>query len=366
MQYEVRVAYCVLRIFIHMYFTGTPSISRREFLKIGGLAFTSLAFRPLPPDDLVPPAGIARVTVSAIRVYQEPSFKSEKIGWRQRDRLVEIIEEVTGPDGPWYNPRWYRVVGGYAHSAYLQRVESAHLNEPLRRVPQGGRLGEVTVPFSQSLRYLRSGDWQRVYRLYYGSVYWITSLDEGPDGQAWYGLTDDRLRVVLHVPASHIRPIPAEEISPVSPNVPPEEKRIEVSLEKQTLTAYESGQVVLHTTLSSGVPSRGPSPNGIPTDTPPGNFHVSLKVPSRHMGDGELTSSLDAYELPGVPWVSFFQSYGIGFHGTYWHDNFGTRMSHGCVNLRNADAQFIYRWTTPEVKHTEWYKQGRGTLIQVI
>ncbi len=222
------------------------------------------------------------------------------------------------------------------------------------------------MPYTDSLRYIRSGEWQPVYRFYYGSVHWITRLDEGPDGEAWYGLTDDRLRVLLHVPAAHIRPISAKEISPISPDVPPEDKRIEVSLAKQTLTAYEKGEVALHTKISTGIPSRGPSPNGIPTDTPSGNFHVSLKVPSRHMGDGELTSSLNAYELPGVPWVTFFHSYGIGFHGTYWHDNFGVRMSHGCVNMRNQAAQWIFRWTTPEIKHTEWFKKGRGTLIQVI
>lgn len=342
------------------------NLTRRDFLKLGVLAWSSLALRPLPPEDRVAPLGIGRVTASAVRLYEEPSYKSEKVGWRQRDRLLDIIEEVKSPHGPVYNPRWYRVVGGYAHSGYIQRVDAAHLNEPLSWVPEDGRLGEVTVPFTQSLRHLPGDEWQPVYRLYYGSVYWITSVDEGPDGEAWYGLTDDRLRVVLHVPASHIRPISPREISPISPHVPQEKKRIEVSLAEQTLSAYEGKDLILYTQISTGVPTRGPSPNGIPTDTPAGNFHVSLKVPSRHMGDGELTNSLDAYELPGVPWVTFFHAYGIGFHGTYWHDNFGVRMSHGCVNMRNEEAKWIYRWTTPEISHKEWYKKGRGTLIKVL
>jgi hypothetical protein len=70
--------------------------------------------------------------------------------------------------------------------------------------------------------------------------------------------------------------------------------------------AYEYDQLVFEAEVSSGVPSRGESPNGIPTDTPQGKFHISMKMPSRHMGDGDLTSDLQAYELPGVPWVSFF------------------------------------------------------------
>ena len=64
--------------------------------------------------------------------------------------------------------------------------------------------------------------------------------------------------------------------------------------------------------------------------------------------------------------ATFFHSYGIGCHGTYWHDNFGSWMSHGCVNMRNQDALWVYRWTTPVVKHSEWYKMGRGTPVQVI
>lgn len=345
------------------------NITRRDFLKLSALAWTSLAWRPLrgtlPPDEQTEPLGVGRVTNSGIRIYEEPSFKSERLGWRMRDRLVDIIDEFDSPHGPAHNPRWYRVVGGYAHSGYLQRVEAAHLNEPLRWLPEDGRLGEVTVPYTQSMRYLGGGGWQSLYRLYYSSVYWITSLDEGPDGQPWYGLTDDRLRVVYHVPAAHMRPISPAELRPISPYVPAEEKRIQVSVAEQTLTAYEVEQVVRRAKVSSGLPTRGPTLNGIPTETPPGNYRISMKVPSRHMGDGELTGSLDAYELPGVPWVNFFHAYGIGFHGTYWHNNFGTRMSHGCVNMRNEDAKWLFRWTTPEVDHTEWYKQGRGTRVQV-
>jgi len=83
------------------------------------------------------------------------------------------------------------------------------------------------------------------------------------------------------------------------------------------------------------------------------------------MGDGNLTDDLDAYELPGVPWVSFFHAVGVGFHGTYWHDNFGSPMSHGCVNMRNADAKWIYRWTMPVIGYSDWYKKGQGTLVKV-
>lgn len=346
----------------------TSGLTRREFLNLWGLTLGSLALQPLnaliPPEDRSDFIGLGRVTTDVIGLYAEPSYKSDRLRWITRDRLVGIVDEINSQYGPAHNPRWYRLVGGYAHSAFIQRVEGASLNLALESIPQGGQLGEVTVPFAQSFR-RSSSDWYPLYRLYYESTYWITGLIEGPDGQPWYELTDDRLRIVYCVPAITIRPIPPDELSPLSPEIKPENKRIELSLSEQMLRAYEVDRLVFQAQVSTGVPSRRPSPNGIPTETPKGKFRIAVKTPSRHMGNGELTSDPSAYELPGVPWVSFFHPIGVGFHGTYWHDNFGTPMSHGCVNMRNEDAKWLYRWTTPEIEHHEWYKRGSGTLVVV-
>ena len=102
------------------------------------------------------------------------------------------------------------------------------------------------------------------------------------------------------------------------------------------------------------------------TSTPKGTFNVASKMPSKHMGDGVLTSDPEAYELPGVPWVSFFEvGLGIACHGTYWHNNFGSPMSHGCINMRNEDAKWIYRWSSPVIKNEEWHHIGYGTIVKV-
>ena len=94
-------------------------------------------------------------------------------------------------------------------------------------------------------------------------------------------------------------------------------------------------------------------------------YRILVKRPSRHMGDGRLTTDLAAYELPGVPWVSYFTGNGIAFHGAYWHDNFGSPTSHGCLNMRNADARWIYRWSTPPSTATDWQIDGYGTRLDI-
>ncbi len=350
-------------------------ITRRDFLKISGLSLGVAAFHPLTPATSIwppeegqserTPEIVVRITIRSVYVYQEPDFRSPRIGTIQRDQILHIPEEIISPNGPRHNPRWYRLANGYIHSAYTQRVEHAHLNEPLRWIPRNGRLGEITVPYSQSLRKTVRSGWMKLYRLYFNSVHWITDIVEGPDGEPWYNLTDELLHVAYSVPAAHVRPVHPNELTPIAPEVPDEEKRIEVSLSDQYLVAYEGKQPVFETKISSGIPSKELPPNGIPTETPHGRFRVGVKMPSKHMGDGTLSSDLDAYELIGVPWVSFFHKDGVAFHGTYWHDNYGRMMSHGCVNMRNQDAKWLYRWSAPFAKASDWNRVGTGTIVRV-
>jgi lipoprotein-anchoring transpeptidase ErfK/SrfK len=346
----------------------TP-LNRRQFLKFTMLAAGGLFPRSshpyLPADDQQPPLGWGRVTIAYLRVYSQPSYKSNPVGWRRRDEILPIHEEVISASWPVSNARWYRITNGYAHSAYIQRLDDAQLNPPAKWVPEKGQLGELTVPFSDSLRPLSRGRWEPLYRLYYHTIHWVTGILEGPDREPWYQLTDELLHVRYAVPAAHIRLVSNAEYTPLATDVPDSEKRIEVSLREQVLTAYEGDQVVLRADVSSGIPTSGPSENGIPTDTPAGKFNVALKMPSKHMGDGELTSDYQAYELLGVPWNCFFVSTGVAFHGTYWHDNFGQRMSHGCVNMRNENALWLFRWTTPVIHPGEWFAKGRGTAVHV-
>jgi hypothetical protein len=347
----------------------TQSLKRREFLKLSSLALGSLAFRPFSylgtEIEDYNPVGVVRITVGKTDIFQEPDVQSPIIGNFSRDQLVPIFEEIIDPEALKNAPRWYRLRDGFVNSMYTQRVENRHLNEPVPWVHEEGTLGEITVPYTRAYLNNPLYGWTAVYRLYYRSVHWITAVEEGPDGKAWYTISDesdDNLKYA--VPAPHVRLIKPEELTPLSVEVPFEHKRIEVNLTKQELKAYEYDRVVLHTLIASGIPGIGGS-NPIPTATPTGQFNIQVKMPSKHMGDGHVTDDIEAYELPGVPWVSFFTDTGVAFHGTYWHYNFGRRMSHGCVNMTMEDAQWLYRWVLPETKFYEWEKRGYGTRVTV-
>jgi lipoprotein-anchoring transpeptidase ErfK/SrfK len=318
------------------------SLTRRDFLKLSTSSLSSMVLLPVTSLDKLGgfhgyvPTG--RVTRRGTPIYSDPDYSSLQLEKLERDALLELQEEVDSPYGPAHNPIWYRLEQGFVHSAFIQRIPSVHINRPLRRVAPRGFIGEITVPFTQTIYKNRFGQWLPLYRLYYGSLHWVTAVEETPSGEMLYRLYDDWLRVYYRVPAEHIRPVASSKFRPISADVSPEQKRLEVSIERQRVTAYEGRQVVLDVPVSTG--KRW-------TTTPVGDFQVDRKHPSRHMGDGGLTSNINAYELVGVPWVSFFHSAGIAFHGTFWHSNFGEPMSMGCVNMRTEDACWLFRWTTP-------------------
>ncbi len=124
--------------------------------------------------------------------------------------------------------------------------------------------------------------------------------------------------------------IPAAGSAPAATNpagVASGAKWIEIDLSRQRLIAHQGNSVVLSVAVSTGLPG---------TPTPVGAYRIRTKVRSQTMtGPG--------YSLPNVQWVQYFlASYAL--HGTYWHHNFGRPMSHGCVNLTNRDARFLYNW----------------------
>jgi lipoprotein-anchoring transpeptidase ErfK/SrfK len=341
----------------------THSITRRDFLKVLGLSSLSTAFASFPIEPFSPAVGLGRIAVSSVYVYSEPSFRARRLGYHVRDELISLLEEISSEEGPFHNPTWYKTPHGYAHSGNLQIVRWQP-QSPEMYISEQGALFEISIPYTRTYRNPDPSS-SPLFRLYYKSTAWVKSVVKGEDGRRWYSVLDDVTGIQYYARAEHLRKITEEEISPLSVDVPWSEKRIEVDLKNQMLRAYEFDRTVLETKISSGIPDRTPRYNGIPTVTPSGRFNISRKMPFRHMGDGNLTPDLNAYELPGVPWVCFFHITGVAVHGTYWHSDFGRPRSHGCVNVPTETAQWLYRWSSPVVPPDEWMISGYGTPVIV-
>ncbi len=339
------------------------SITRRDFLKLSGSALAlasfpslSLPTLPLPPDDLAArgESRWGRVTTWRAEVHSEPEPESPRVGERRYDAIVNILDEIEGVGHYDHNPIWYQIVGGYIYSSWVQPVEY-RFNRPVTQVPPPGVLAWVTVPYTD-VRAQPDPDSRHNYRLYYDAIFRVVDVQTDASEQVWYGLRDGLTwSGVNWARAEHLRVIPPEEVKPLSPEV--EQKRIIIELSKQWLTCFEGEDPVFETRLSSGMPGMV---------TPLGVHRVLHKVHTTRMIGGVGSNY---YDLPGIGFVTYFTAKGVAIHGTYWHNDYGRRRSHGCVNTPTAAAQWVYRWCQPDVPYESQRVIARAdeaTVIEVV
>ena len=140
---------------------------------------------------------------------------------------------------------------------------------------------------------------------------------------------------------------PTSELPTSAPEVTPEvpapgdlandgEHWIDVNLSQQMVYAYAGTTLMNSFLVSTGTWM---------TPTVTGKYHIYVKLRYTDMTGPD-------YYLPNVPFTMYFYK-GYGLHGTYWHHNFGTPMSHGCVNLSIPDAEWLYNFSS------------EGTLVNV-
>jgi hypothetical protein len=134
-------------------------------------------------------------------------------------------------------------------------------------------------------------------------------------------------------------PTPAELPSELRPG----ERWIDVDIASQVLTAYVGDRPVFATLVSTG---RGT--DGSPLATPRGTRRLWVKLRGSDMDNLDDESAAENYAIQAVPWVMYFD-HGYGLHGTFWHRAFGSKHSHGCVNLTPLDAERLFGWTSPKL-----------------
>lgn len=337
-----------------------PQLSRREFLKLATSGTLAFALSDLKLDRALAaptlPQGL--MTISGIPLYDAPSFNANKTFNFGKDKVVDITAvEENGAEGNPFNRVWYQVNNeGYTYSGWVLPVETRY-QKPMFEVPQKGRVGEITVPFvdTKSAPYVYA---RRGYRVYYGSTHWVKRVVVTREEKSiWYEIYDSEVKRYLYVPSHSMRLVPYEELTLLSPEVPNESKLIVIDLQTQMVTAFEGEKLVFSQRCSSGAEG---------TETPRGEFRTYHKGPAVHMtNQGDAIENI--YNLPGVPWCSFFTGAGHALHGAYWHNDYGRPRSHGCVNLPSEAAKFLYRWSMPVVPTDADYVHmpGEGTRVQV-
>jgi lipoprotein-anchoring transpeptidase ErfK/SrfK len=346
-------------------FRKNQIINRRDFLKISCLSFASLPFFSRETSQLLQEfpqsEKLGRVAVGMVDLKMRPDLDSPTLGVLYEDAVVPWLREISGvnPAYVFNNQRWVETPDGYIYGPYLQPVRN-QLNQPVSELPVSSRgqgmWVEVTVPFAESVldkAQPSSNSWAEVkveqgqpLRVYYSQTFWIDQLKTLDNGQILYRINPNYYGGVdmLWAAAESFRPITPQDLAPISPDV--ENKQIRVDLTHQTLSCFENEREVFFTRVSSGAKF---DMYGNPVDkwaTPVGNHRITRKYISLQMSGGTTGAG---YDLPGIAWTSIFATGGVAIHSTFWHNNYGDPVSHGCVNCRPEDAYWIFRWSNPEV-----------------
>ncbi len=323
------------------------------------LAQTDQELPPIPPRWQGQPLG--RVSNAWLYAREDTNVNATVLKELRQDTVVRVRRVVEGQTIWLHNALWLETEYGYCYSSFVQPMWY-HLPNPPQADLGAGRWAEVTVPATDAYWDADSRNEDRfAYSMTYGSVFRVTELVAGADGKSWYKVKE--LYQEFYMRATHLRLIPDEDLTPLSTEVDPRDKRLEVDIKKQLLIAYERNAPVWVHRTSTGVLDHG---------TPHGNFYVHDKRASDRMTGGAAAADEDAdrYNLAGVPFVSYFTSEWVSVHGTYWHNDYGIPRSHGCVNLPPDAARWVWRWTTPYVTDlaqfvTRQETYGDGTLVVV-
>ena len=357
-------------------------LNRRSLLKMGTLLLSRALLPPLPAldryTDVLPevtPAarpliGFARAITWGVIIRKEPSLNADTVGRMATDSVLPMYAQMETDSGNWHNKLWYEVEGGYVHSALIHPVRW-ELNIPVTTAGDQGFWAEVTVPFTDARSGPSFASPRTKYRYYSGTVYKVIKVLKTSDigsRDLWYQIEDESFAGLYFVPGKHLRPVSQAEFTALSPEVDPADKKLIVDLKEQRVHAFEKDKEVFTSRTATGAVFKDLGDAGN-FATPTGTFNVYRKTPAQHMYGGAAGDS-DYFDLPGIPWVSYFVNNGIAFHGTYWHNDYGVQRSHGCVNLPSENAKWVWRWTMPPNDLVERYtmttSKSAGTTVTVI
>jgi hypothetical protein len=368
-------------------------VSRRDFLKAAGVGLGAMAFNPFKSvdyDALYAPKRLPQFPASEIigrmtgltDIRSKPSnndLVGVPVGKLYDDNLIEWTREVVGEAIGLTNQKYLETPQGYVWSSRVQPTRNLP-NTPVTEIPAGqpGFWAEVTVPYIDlALDGAPVSPWiqsliqyQFPPRLYYGQVVWVDQVRQsnGFVEYRWnespghgYGFGD-----IFWFDGAGAKVLTEEDVAPISPEVDPAEKRIVANLTYQNLSCFEGGNEVFFCRISSGAIF---DYLGNPTDayaTPVGDLNTHWKIVSLNMSGG---GSAAGYSTPAVPWSTVISGEGIAIHGAFWHNDFGERRSHGCLNVRPEEAKWIFRWSAPYVSLAQCEQRmtwpDHGTTVTV-
>jgi len=378
--------------------------SRRDLLKVTGLGLGAVALRPvnkflsddgqsylnrgegnwvgLPLPQFPEGENLGRI-LGKVDVFSRPTTDPSAASITNTlydDNMVVWGREVVGNAIGRTNQRFVETDQGFIYSPFVQPASNKP-NNPITALPEGssGFWAEVTIPY---VDLLLDGppisSWVKSLiaynfppRLYYSQVVWIDQIRAETSGQVYYRFNESPGHGygpgdLFWADGAAFRVLTDEDVSPINPEVDPASKHINIDLDYQTLSCLEAGREVYFCRVSTGAVYLASGEFTDEWKTPVGDLNTHWKIISLNMSAGTVGAG---YSTPAVPWATFIHGDGVAIHGAFWHNDFGERRSHGCVNLRPEDAKWVFRWTTPIITLQQSEQRmtwpDHGTVVSV-
>jgi hypothetical protein len=250
-----------------------------------------------------------RVGKTGITIFKNPRLNGPIATRKRINREMAFLPDVELRKRGWLQ----RIEGGFVRARRVQRLTPSLFQGELRpRLPLAFVVRDVHALGMNKANELHRHDRIPVLEIDGASV--VTNIGALPR-------RDVRIITFRSPPAS----------------IPVGARWVLVDLAQQTLTAYEGDIAVYATLISSGKDHKE-------SQTHAGLYQIEHKIAFSDMhGEDD-----DPYDVDRVPYALYFNK-NEALHGTYWHDRFGTRASHGCINLALADARWLFDWAPPRL-----------------
>lgn len=310
---------------------------------------TSTPTRTSQPTATITPTSLSTsvatsptiITVSAVRVYLRTGPSLNYSGNRRLTQGEQLLLLGRSSDDNWLYVKTSDGQDGWIEMRWLD-LTGKNLDPDDFPVTTPSPPPPATINVSDGRVNLRTGPgnhYSFIRKLTYGDQ--LQLLGRLSDNTWLYVKTTNSEEGWVHTSAVDLTRINLNHVDYPTAVAPPTEtatrvvlsgvegRWIDIDLSEQTLRAYEGTELVGTFLVSTGI-------NKYPTET--GQYHIYVKYTSSLMHGPD-------YYLPDVPY-SMYYSGDFSIHGTYWHHNFGTPMSHGCVNMDISEAEWLFNWSS--------------------
>lgn len=396
-------------------------------LSVASLVLGLLVKAPPAEANRFGPPWDSQVVAAQTTVYSRPDPTATAIGPLSRDQIVAVLSQTTGADGS----AWSATPDGYVSSADIQEVTDPWIaevtsasvsvyakpntTEGIRRTAQRGDLLRVTgmapgLDGDTAIWWTTTEGYVGLHDIRQASSDWAqnwTMPDAAEAPQGWWGTLrstgnvragattsapvvgslgpGDRVKVLEEVTGQPVSgsakwlridggrytggfvhsslitkiadpaPTPAPAPADAAPG-----PWIVVNRKAATLTLMRDGQPAFATYVSLGEAG---------VETPTGDYSTAGKFVADAMTSASVSDATHSYYLPNVPFTEYYRDGGYAIHGTYWHDQFGSVESQGCINVTVTDAAFLFGQTMPTVAADniyEWAAADQATPVVIL